>query len=82
MLFQLVDIIIKFLKLMIWVTFSIVLIPYCTYVVLMEVYPELIMTDYTWFWIVFSILNALCIILLIKPIFCFLNFIERLGTDL
>ena len=82
MVFQLVDIVIKFLKLMIWVTFSIVLIPYCTYVVLMDAYPDLIRTEYTWFWIVFLLLNALGIILLIKPIFCFLNLIEKLGTDL
>jgi hypothetical protein len=80
MLFQVIlDILIFFIKCLIWIFAGLVAIPYGILMVLNNWFPIFTHDGGFWFWSVFSILTIVAYIILWKPLLWFVGIFQLLG---
>ena len=81
MLFQvLLNIIVFFLKFVMWVFAALVAVPFGIYMLLHKMFPVFTQDASFWFWSVFAILAIIAYIILWKPIFWIVGSISVLGA--
>ncbi|TDE03313.1 hypothetical protein [Flavobacterium sandaracinum] len=83
MLFQaLLNIIIFFIKCLVWIAFVLAAIPFGIYMLLLEWFPEFTLAYGFGFWSVFSILSIIGFIVLWKPIVWIVGILQTLGLGM
>lgn len=83
MLFQvLLNIIVFFIKCIVWVLFVLAAIPFGIYMLLNEWFPIFTHDGGFWFWSLFSILSTIGFIVLWKPIMWIVGILQTLGLGM
>lgn len=81
MLFQfLLNIIVFFLKMALWISFAVLAIPFSIYMLLLDQFPSFVLEYGFSFWSVFSILTIVAYIVLWKPILWIVGVVGVLGA--
>ena len=81
MLFQvLLNIIVFFIKCLVWFVFVLAAIPFGIYMLLLKWFPIFTQDASFWFWSVFSILSIIGFIVLWRPIMWIVGVLQVLGA--
>lgn len=83
MLFQvLLNIIVFFIKCIVWIVFVLAAIPFGIYMLLNDMFPIFTHDGGFWFWSLFSILSIIGFIVLWKPIVWIVGVLQTLGLGM